>query len=76
MVKVKEEEQLMIPNLIIKLRGSVEPLIYSDLAKEHDFLGIDEESFQNRHFRKGGFLTVQDGDGEQNYIPVINIECR
>ena len=42
---------------------------------DSDFLGIDEQSFQNTHFLNGGFLTVKDEDGEQNYIPMINIEC-
>ncbi|MEO6290959.1 MAG: hypothetical protein ABIO76_13610 [Ginsengibacter sp.] len=45
MLAVIEEEQLFIPDLIIKLRGSAEPLINSDFDQEDDFPGIDEESF-------------------------------
>ena len=26
-------------------------------------------------FLKGGFISLPDEDGEQNYIPVINIDC-
>ncbi|MEO6000799.1 MAG: hypothetical protein ABIN89_28380 [Chitinophagaceae bacterium] len=74
-VTFEDEEDTIIPRLIIQLRNNSEPLVYEDLDPNSDFLGIDEQSFQNMHFLKGGFLTVKDEDGEQNYIPMINIEC-
>jgi len=74
-VTFKDEEDTIIPRLIIQLRNNPEPLVFEDLDPASDFLGIDEQSFQNTHFLNGGFLTVKDEDGEQNYIPMINIEC-
>ena len=32
-------------------------------------------SFSHEHFAKGGFISLPDEDGEQNYIPVTNIDC-
>jgi hypothetical protein len=74
-VTSKSENELLIPAVIILLRNNSEPLVFSDADPENDFLGIDEESFSNEHFLKGGFLSLPDMDGEQNYIPVINIDC-
>ncbi len=67
--------ELMIPDAVFLLKASSRPLVYSDFDTESNFLGINEESFYNRHFLKGGFITLPDEDGEQNYIPVCNILC-
>jgi hypothetical protein len=69
------ENKLFIPDIIIKLRSVSEPLCYSDLDPESDFLILDDCSFSNKPFRKTGFITINDEDGEQNYIPVVNVEC-
>jgi len=66
---------LIIPQLILQLRGCYEPLTYHDLDSDTDLLNIDKESFTNVHYLNSGFLTVPDEDGEQNYIPISNIEC-
>ncbi len=50
-------------------------MVFSDLDPNSDFLGINEESFSNDQFLKGGFISLPDEDGEQNYIPVKNIDC-
>lgn len=71
----KEEDELFIPEIIILLHGITEPLLFSNLNPEEDFLGFDEQSFDNEHFLKGGFISLPDEDGEQNYIPVTNIDC-
>ncbi|MEO6733047.1 MAG: hypothetical protein ABIN01_17620 [Ferruginibacter sp.] len=67
--------ELLLPAVIILLRSDPQPLIFSDLDPEGDFPGIGEESFSNDHFLKGGFISLPDEDGEQNYIPVTNIDC-
>jgi hypothetical protein len=69
------ENEFFIPDIIIKLRGVSEPLCYSDLSPESDFLILDDCILSNKPFRKTGFITVNDEDGEQNYIPVVNVEC-
>lgn len=74
-VASKFEDELLIPSVIILLRSDPKPLTFSDIDPDSDFLGIDEESFSNNHFLKGGFISLPDEDGEQNYIPVINIDC-
>lgn len=73
-VASKFEDELSIPPVIILLKNSgvVE---FPDADPDDDFLGIDEESFSNDNFLKGGFITLSDEDGEQNYIPVVNIDC-
>lgn len=75
LVAFKDDEELIIPEVIVKLKNCTEPLIYEGLNPHADFLGIDEESFTNTHFLEGGFLKVQDEDAEYNYIPITNIEC-
>ena len=74
-VTSKFEDELLIPEVIIQLHTVSEPLIFSDLDPNSDFLGINEESFSNDQFLKGGFISLPDEDGEQNYIPVKNIDC-
>lgn len=74
-VTFKDEEDLIIPELIVKMKNCDEPIIYEGLDPSADFLGIDEETFKNIHFLKGGFLKVEDEDGEDNYIPIANIDC-
>lgn len=69
------EEELLIPAVIILLRSDPRPLIFYDVDPDSNFLGISEESFSNSHFLKGGFISLPDEDGEQNYIPVTNIDC-
>lgn len=66
--------ELLIPSAIFLLKHCKEPLVFDDLDPEDDFLNLDEESFENPHFLKGGFISMPDEDGEQNYIPVANIE--
>lgn len=68
------EEELPIPEVIILLRSDPQPLVYSFLSPDF-YLGINEDSFSNDHFLKGGFISLPDEDGEQNYIPVTNIDC-
>ncbi|MBA2562130.1 MAG: hypothetical protein H0V14_04315 [Chitinophagaceae bacterium] len=74
-VTSKFEDELLIPEVIIQLHAVSEPLVFSDLDPNSDFLGINEESFSNDQFLKGGFISLPDEDGEQNYIPVKNIDC-
>lgn len=69
------EGDLIIPDALFLLKGLQEPLVFSDLDEEGNFLGISEVSFTNRHFLKGGFIALPDEDGEQNYIPACNIQC-
>ena len=71
----KFEGELLIPSVIILLRSDPQPVVFSDVDPHSDFLGIDEESFSQNNFLKRGFISLPDGDGEQNYIPVINIDC-
>ena len=71
----KFEDELLIPEVIILLRNDPQPLIFSDIDPDNIYLGITEESFSNDHFLKGGFISLPDEDGEQNYIPVTNIDC-
>jgi len=66
--------ELLIPSAIFLLRGCKEPVVFDSLDPEDDFLNLTEESFENPHFLRGGFISMPDEDGEQNYIPVINIE--
>lgn len=68
------EGELLISSAIFLIRGCKEPLVFDDLDPEADFLNLSEESFENPHFLKGGFIALPDEDGEQNYIPVANIE--
>lgn len=68
------EGEPLIPSAIFLLRGSKDPVVYEDLDPEEDFLNINEDSFKNPHYLKGGFIGLPDEDGEQNYIPVINLE--
>jgi len=68
------EGEPLIPSAILLLRGSKDPVVYEDLDPEEDFLNINEDSFENPHYLKGGFIGLPDEDGEQNYIPVINLE--
>lgn len=74
-VATNDEEDILIAELIIKLRNNDSPLVYMDLDSDSDFLGFDEDSFKNVHYLKGGFISVRDEEGEQNYIPITNIEC-
>ena len=74
-VTSKFEDELLIPAVIILLRSYPQPLVFSDVDPDSNFLGISEESFSNSHFLKGGFISLPDEDGEQNYIPVTNIDC-
>lgn len=74
-VTTKFEDELLIPPVIILLRSDTQPLVFSDVDPDNDFLGIDENSFSNDNFLKGGFISLSDEDGEQNYIPVRNIDC-
>ena len=74
-VTSKFEDELLIPEVIILLRNDPQPLIFSDIDPDNIYLGISEESFSNDHFLKGGFISLPDEDGEQNYIPVTNIDC-
>lgn len=69
-----DEDEIWIPSAIFLLRNCSEPLVFGELHPEFDFLNLSEESFENPHFLKGGFISIPDGDGEQNYIPVANIE--
>lgn len=69
------EGELLIPAVIILLRSDPQALIFSDVDPDDVFLGIDEQSFSQDHFLKGGFISLPDEDGEQNYIPVTNIDC-
>ena len=69
------EDELLIPEVIILLRHDPEPIVFSDIDPDDTYLGIDEQSFSNNHFLKGGFISLPDEDGEQNYIPVTNIDC-
>ena len=69
------EDELLIPEIIILLRNDPVPLIFTDINPDSHFLGYDEQSLSNDHFLKGGFISLTDEDGEQNYIPVINIDC-
>jgi len=68
------EGEPLIPSAIFLLRGSKDPVVYEELDPEEDFLNINEDSFENPHYIKGGFIGLPDEDGEQNYIPVINLE--
>lgn len=68
------EDELLIPSAIFLIRGCKEPIVFNDLDPEGDFLNLSEESFENPHFLRGGFISLPDEDGEQNYIPVANIE--
>ena len=69
------EDELLIPAVIILLRSDIKPLVFSDVDPDSNFLCVDEQSFSQVHFLKGGFISLPDEDGEQNYIPVINIDC-
>ncbi|MCX6249827.1 MAG: hypothetical protein NTX61_03650 [Bacteroidetes bacterium] len=74
-VITSDENEIIIPDIIIKFKDSSEPLCYSDLDPETDYILLDEEAFSNKPFRKTGFISINDEDGEQNYIPVVNITC-
>ena len=74
-VTIMIEGEIMIPEVIILLRSDLQPLVFSDLDPDDNFFGINEESFSNDHFLKGGFISLPDQDGEQNYIPVTNVDC-
>ena len=74
-VVINDEEDPIISELIIKIRNSNEPAVFDNLDPDADLLGIDENSFKNIHFLKGGFLTVKDEDGDQTFVPIVNIEC-
>jgi hypothetical protein len=74
-VTEKFEDELLIPEIIILLRNDPLPFTFSDIHPGDIFLGINEVSFSNDHFLKGGFISLPDEDGEQNYIPVTNIDC-
>lgn len=69
------EEELPIPAVIVLLRSDPEALVFDEISPNSLYLGIDEESFVNEHFLKGGFISLPDEDGEENYIPVVNIDC-
>lgn len=68
------EGELLIPSAIVLLHGIENALIF-DADPDEDFPGIDEESFSYPNFLRNGFITLPDEDGEQNYIPVCNIDC-
>ncbi len=74
-VTEKLEAELLIPEVIILLRNDPQPLIFSDIHPGNIYLGINEESFSNDHFLKGGFISLPGEDGEKNYIPVTDIDC-
>lgn len=72
---LSEEDEPIIPELIIKIRSSNEPLVFDNFDPDSDLLGIDENSFRNQYFIKVGFLNVLDEDGDQNFIPMVSVEC-
>lgn len=49
-VVFQEEEEQLIPELIIKIRKSNEPVVFDNLDPDLDLLGIDETSFRNLYF--------------------------
>ncbi len=71
----KFEDELLIPDVIILFRQNLVALSFSEFDPDSNFFGINQESFDNNHFLNGGFISLPDEDGEQNYIPVTNIEC-
>ncbi len=49
-IAFKDQEDLIIPKLIVKLKNCAQSIVYEGLDPDADFLGIDEETFKNAHF--------------------------
>lgn len=63
------------PEIIIKMKGKKEPIIYSGIDENENCLAILRGDLVLHHMDKSGYLKVMDEDGEENFIPLKNISC-
>lgn len=71
----EEDNEILIPDAIFKMKGKAGLLSYSSLDDTDQYIGIDESTMNDKNFVKYGYIIVQDENAEDNYIPVNKIIC-